>query len=111
MSARDLSKVLGGRYYVLTGKQKRFLRSMGNEMDPILQVGKSGVTETVVTQTNETLEVRELIKCRTLQNSPEEPKAVAAELAEQTGAELVQVIGRNFLLFKQSKDKPVIVLP
>lgn len=96
---------------MLTGKQKRHLRSMGNEMDPILQVGKGGVTETVVIQTNQTLEVRELIKCRALQNSPEDPKAVAAELAEQTGAELVQVIGRNFLLFKQSKDKPVIVLP
>ena len=96
---------------MLTGKQKRHLRSMGNEMDPILQVGKGGITEMVVTQTNQTLESRELIKCRTLQNSPEEPKVVAAELAEQTGAELVQVIGRNFLLFRQSEDKPVIVLP
>jgi RNA-binding protein len=96
---------------VLTGKQKRHLRSMGNEMDPILQVGKGGITETVVTQTDETLEARELIKCRVLQNSPEEPKTVAAELAEQTGAELVQVIGRNFLLFRPSKNKPIIVLP
>lgn len=96
---------------MLTGKQKRYLRAMGNEMVPILQVGKGGIAETVVTQTNETLEARELIKGRVLQNSPEEPKTVAVQLAEQTGAELVQVIGRNFLLFKQSKDKPVIVLP
>jgi len=96
---------------VLTGKQKRHLRSMGNELDPILQVGKGGITETVVTQTDGVLETRELIKCRVLQNSPEEPKAVAAELAEQTGADLVQVIGRNFLLFRPSKNKPVIVLP
>jgi len=96
---------------VLTGKQKGYLRSMGNEMDPILQVGKGGIVETVVTQTDGALEARELIKCRVLQNNSEEPKAVAAELAEKTGAELVQVIGRNFLLFRASKDKPVIDLP
>jgi len=84
---------------------------MGNEMDPILQVGKGGITESVVTQTDETLEVRELIKCRVLQNSPEVPKTVAADLAEQVKADLVQVIGRNFLLYRQSKTKPVVVLP
>jgi len=96
---------------VLTGKQKRHLRSMGNEMDPLLQVGKGGITEMVVSQTDETLEARELIKCRVLQNNPEEPSVVAAELAERVKADLVQVIGRNFLLFRPSKNKPVIVLP
>ena len=96
---------------MLTGKQKGYLRSMGNEMDPILQVGKGGITESVITQTNEVLEVRELIKCRVLQNCSDEPKVVATELAEQVKADLVQVIGRNFLLFRQSMDKPVIVLP
>lgn len=96
---------------MLTGKQKGFLRSMGNEMDPILQVGKGGITEMVVTQTNQVIEIRELIKCRVLQNCSEEPKIVAGKLAEQVEADLVQVIGRNFLLFRQSKDKPVIVLP
>lgn len=96
---------------MLTGKQKRHLRAMGNEMDPILQVGKGGITETVVAQTDETLEARELIKGRVLQNSPEEPKDVASQLAEQLGAELVQVIGRNFLLFRQSKTKPILILP
>ncbi|MDR3600018.1 MAG: ribosome assembly RNA-binding protein YhbY [Desulfosporosinus sp.] len=96
---------------MLTGKQKGYLRSMGNEMVPILQVGKGGLVETVVMQTDEALEARELIKGRILQNSSEEPKIVAAELAKQTGAELVQVIGRNFLLFRQSKHKPVIVFP
>ncbi len=96
---------------VLTGKQKRYLRAMGNEMDPILQVGKGGITEAVVAQTEGALEARELIKGRVLPNSPEDPKPVAMELASQTEAELVQVIGRNFLLFKVSKNKPVIILP
>ena len=96
---------------MLTGKQKRHLRAMGNEMDPILQVGKGGITETVVTQTDQTLEARELIKCRVLQNCSEDPQSVADELAGQVQADLVQVIGRNFLLFRSSKNKPVIVLP
>ncbi|WP_407306957.1 ribosome assembly RNA-binding protein YhbY [Desulfosporosinus sp. SB140] len=96
---------------MLTGKQKRFLRAMGNEIVPILQVGKGGIAETVVTQADEALEARELIKGRVLQNCLEEPKSVAADLAEQTRSELVQVIGRNFLLYRPSKDKPVIVLP
>ena len=96
---------------MLTGKQKRHLRAMGNEIHPILQVGKGGITEAVISQTNETLEVRELIKCRVLQNCLEEPQSVAEKLAEQVQADVVQVIGRNFLLFRASKTKPVIVLP
>ncbi len=96
---------------MLTGKQKRYLRAMGNEMEPILQVGKGGISETVVTQTDETLEARELIKCRVLQNCSEEPKNVAAQLSEQVQADLVQVIGHNFLLYRPSKNKPFIELP
>jgi len=96
---------------VLTGKQKRHLRAMGNEMNPILQVGKGGITKTVITQTDEALEARELIKCRVLLNCLEEPKNVAELLAGHVQAELVQIIGRNFILFRPSKNKPVIVLP
>ena len=96
---------------MLTGKQKRFLRSMGNEMDPILQIGKGGVTEAVITQTDETLEARELIKGRVLPNSIEDVQGAAEELAERTSSELVQVIGRNFLLYRESKKKPMIELP
>lgn len=96
---------------MLTGKQKRHLRAMGNEMNPILQVGKGGITKTVITQTDEALEARELIKCRVLLNCLEEPKNVAELLAGHVQAELVQIIGRNFILFRPSKNKPVIVLP
>lgn len=95
---------------MLTGKQKGFLRSMGNEMDPILQIGKGGVTEAVIAQTDETLEARELIKGRVLPNSMEDVQRAAAELAERTSAELVQVIGRNFLIYRESKKKPLIDL-
>jgi RNA-binding protein len=84
---------------------------MGNEMDPILQVGKGGVTEPVITQADETLEARELIKGRVLPNSMEDVQGAAQELAERTSSELVQVIGRNFLLYRESKKKPIIILP
>lgn len=96
---------------MLTGKQKRFLRAMGNELEPILQIGKGGITDNVVMQADEALEARELIKGRVLQNCLEDPQVVAEELAERTGAELVQVIGRNFLLYRRAQEKPKIQLP
>ena len=96
---------------MLTGKQKRHLRALGNSLDPVLQVGKGGITPAVVKQTEETLEAQELIKCRVLQNCALEPKTAAEDLAGQAQADLVQVIGRNFLLYRPSKDKPLIVLP
>lgn len=96
---------------MLTGKQKRFLRAMGNEIEPIIQVGKGGVNDNVVRQVDEALEARELIKVRVLQNCLEEPKGVGEVLAEETKAELVQVIGRNMLLYRESREKPRIELP
>ena len=96
---------------MLTGKQKKFLRSMGNEMEPILMIGKEEITENVIKQAVDALEARELIKCRVLQNCADVPQNIAAQLAEKVNAELVQVIGRNFLLYKKSEDKPRIELP
>ncbi|MFO7273463.1 MAG: ribosome assembly RNA-binding protein YhbY [Bacillota bacterium] len=95
----------------LTGKQKRFLRAMGVTMNPILIIGKGGVTENVVRQADEALTARELIKGRVLQTAPGEPEAVAAEVAERTGAALVQVLGRNFLLYRRNPKEPKIALP
>ena len=80
-------------------------------MDSIVQIGKGGVSLTVVESAQAALTARELIKVRILQNSLIEPKDAVAELAEQTGAELVQVIGRNGLLYKHNPQKPRIELP
>ncbi|HHV65136.1 MAG TPA: ribosome assembly RNA-binding protein YhbY [Peptococcaceae bacterium] len=96
---------------MLTGKQKRYLRSLGNEMEPILLVGKEEITNNVLKQAAEALEARELIKGRVLQNCAEAPENIASRLAEAVEAELVQVIGRNFLLYKKNKEKPKIELP
>lgn len=84
---------------------------MGHELEPTLMVGKGGITESVCTQASEDLEAHELIKGRVLPNLLEAPKAVAEELALRVEAELVQVVGRNFLLFRVSQKKPQIVLP
>lgn len=95
----------------LTGKQKRFLRAMGSTFDPVVQVGKGGVIDNVVESAGQALAARELIKVRVLQNSPEEPKSAIAALATATGAQLVQVIGRNGLLYKKNEEKSKIELP
>lgn len=96
---------------MLTGKQKRFLRAQGNVMDVILTIGKGGITDTVITQADEALEARELIKGRVLPVVLEEPENMAAEMAARVGAELVQVIGRNFLLYRKAENKVRIILP
>lgn len=96
---------------MLTGKQKRYLRGLGSTYDPVLQIGKSGITDNSVLQAQEALEARELIKVKVLNNCLDEAQAVAEILAIKTNAKLVQVIGRNFLLFKQSDKKPKIELP
>lgn len=96
---------------MLTSKQKRHLKALGSVLDPVVQVGKSGVLDTVITSTADALKARELIKARALRNCPEEPREVFQTLAQETGAELVQVIGRNALLFKRNEEKPKVELP
>ena len=95
----------------LTGKQKRFLRALGSTLDPVVQIGKSGVMATVIESAEQALAAREIIKVRVLQNSLEEPKAAITALAGATGAVLVQVIGRNGLLYKKNEEKSKIELP
>lgn len=95
----------------LSSKQKRFLRSMGMGIDPVVNIGKEGLTPTVVVSAREAIKKRELIKVRVLQNSIETPEAVITMLAERADANLVQVIGRNGLLYRRNFEKPTIELP
>ncbi|API90600.1 putative RNA-binding protein YqeI [Virgibacillus pantothenticus] len=96
---------------MLTGKQKRFLRAKANQLKPIFQVGKIGVNENMNEQIADALEKRELLKVSILQNCLEDKTVVAEQLAEGTGAEVVQIIGNNIVLYKESKDNKHIVLP
>lgn len=96
---------------MLTGKQKRFLRAEANQIKPIFQVGKVGVNENMIKQIHEALEKRELIKVSILQNCEEDKNIVAEQLAEGTGAEIVQVIGNIIVLYSESKESKQIQLP
>ena len=95
----------------LTGKQKSFLRSLGQKLEPVVMMGKEGVTPTVVEAAREAINKRELIKVRVLQNCMEEPEDAITMLAERADVNLVQIIGRNGLLYKRNFDKPKIELP
>lgn len=88
----------------LTGKQKSYLRSLGSTMNPVVQIGKTGISEMLLESTKQALLARELIKVKVLQNCSEEPKVALAELADASDAQLVQVIGRNGLLYKRNRD-------
>ncbi|WP_010094130.1 ribosome assembly RNA-binding protein YhbY [Ornithinibacillus scapharcae] len=96
---------------MLTGKQKRFLRSKAHHLKPIFQVGKIGVNENMIVQVNEALEKRELIKVSILQNCMDDKETVAEELKAGTKAEIVQVIGNNIVLYKESEENKQIQLP
>jgi RNA-binding protein len=96
---------------MLTGKQKRFLRSKAHHLSPIFQVGKGGVNEKMIKQINEALEARELMKVTVLQNCEEDKDVIAAQLSEGAKAELVQIIGNIIVLYKESKENKQLILP
>lgn len=96
---------------LITGKQRSYLKGLGNNIDPIFQLGKGGLSENFIKQVDDALEARELIKIKILQNCSLEPKEVASELAEKTGAEFVQSIGSKFILYRESKENKKIQLP
>lgn len=96
---------------MLTSKQRAYLRSMANGIDAIFQVGKNGVTPELRDTVHNALEARELIKMSVLDNNMLSAAEAAELLASRTGADVVQIIGNKFVLFRQSKTKPVIELP
>lgn len=96
---------------MLTGKQKRHLRSMANSLEPIFQVGKGGANSNLYKSISEALEARELIKVSVLKNCLDEKQSVADDLALHTKSEIVQIIGSTIILYKESVDKKRIELP
>lgn len=96
---------------MLTGKQKRFLRSEAHHLQPVFQIGKNGLTESVIEQIEEALEARELIKVNILQNCLEDKTEIAERLSAREGLEVVQVIGNMLVLYKESKENKQITLP
>ena len=96
---------------MLTSKQRAYLRGLANAQEPILHVGKEGVTEAVTAQADEALLARELIKGTVLQNCPLSAREALDLLCENTGAEPVQTIGNRFVLYRTREKNPEILLP
>ena len=89
----------------MTSKQRAQLRGLANSLTPIVHIGKEGITEAVVKQTDEALEARELIKCRVLESALLTAREACDELAQRTRSEGVQAIGSKFILYRQSHNK------
>lgn len=95
---------------MLNSRQRAQLRGMANDFETILHIGKSGITDNIETQAIEALEARELIKCKKLETCPTTVRETADTLAESIGADVVQVIGSKFILYKESKNNKTIKL-
>ena len=95
----------------LTGKQRRFLRSLGHHLDAVVQVGKHGVSDPVVAAADAALAAHELIKIRCASECPQDRDEVAIALTTAVAAELVQKLGRTLLLYRPDPERPRIALP
>ncbi len=97
----------------MTTKQRAYLKGLAMTMDPVLQIGKSSLTPEVTAAVDEALEARELIKISVLKNCMDDGRELAQILSERTHSQVVQVIGKKIVLYRQAKDekKRKIVLP
>lgn len=95
---------------MLTSKQRAYLRSLSNKLEPIFQVGKGGVNDNQLKQIDDALEKRELVKVHVLENALLDTRAVCNEVADALGAEPVQVIGKKFIIYKESRENKRIDL-
>lgn len=96
---------------MLTSKQRAYLRGLANSEDTIVQVGKGGINDNLITQVNDALKARELIKGKVMENSLLSPREVSDSLCEACRAEPVQVVGSKFVLYKTNHQEPKIKLP
>ena len=95
---------------MLTSKQRAYLRSLASNEPTIMQIGKGGIGENLIKTVSDALEARELIKLAVLENSGEEARDVAEELAAATVSEVVSVVGKKVILYRESEKKKRIEL-
>lgn len=89
----------------MTTKQRAYLKSLAMTMDPIFQIGKNSMTPELTKAVAEALQARELIKISVLKNCADDPRELADMMAERTKSQVVQVIGKKIVLYKDGKDK------
>jgi len=95
----------------LTGKQRRFLRGLGHHLNPVVQLGKQGITDAIIAATDEAIATHELIKVRRGGECPASHDEVADKLSVALSAEIVQKLGRTVLLYRRQPEEPTIELP
>ena len=95
----------------LTGKQRRHLRSLGHHLEPLVQLGKQGLTDSVVAALDQALADHELVKVRLGTECPDERDAVAARVAPLVKGEIAQTLGRTMLVYRRHPKEPKIKLP
>ncbi len=95
----------------MTSKQRAYLKGLAMNLDPVFQVGKSSVTPESIEAIAEVFNTRELVKIAVLKNCLDDPKEIANVVAERTRSQVVQVIGKKFVLYKPFKENPKIILP
>ncbi len=95
----------------MTGKQRSYLKALANGLSAKAQIGKEGINDAVLTQLDQILEARELLKVHVLENCQLSAKEAANEVAEELKAEFVQAIGRKFVIYRESKENKNIELP
>lgn len=94
----------------LTSKRRAYLRKKAHDLDALVRIGKEGVTDNLIQSILDAIESRELIKVKILQNCEEEKMEIMEQLSQCKELEVVGIIGRTIILFKENKDKPVISL-
>lgn len=94
----------------MTSKQRAYLKSLANGLEPIFQVGKSSLTPEFTEAVNEAFNTRELLKIAVLKNCIDDPKEIAVVISERTHSQVVQVIGKKIILYRPDKKNPKILL-
>lgn len=92
----------------MTSKERAALRAKANSLEPIIQIGKEGISDNLITQIDDTLDTRELIKIRVhLETAPNTPKVLAQELGETLNADVIQVIGGVIVLYRKADEEKI----
>ena len=95
----------------MTSKQRAYLRGLANNLQPIFQIGKSGLSDNLIKQLDDALEARELIKVSVLETAPNDVKSLGEESANSTNSVCVQTVGSKITLYRAKKKDAKIVLP
>lgn len=95
----------------MTSKQRAYLKGLASNLEPVFQIGKASLTPEVTEAVSEAFNNRELIKITVLKNCMDDPRTIADTLAERTHSQVVHVIGKKIILYKESKDHKKIFLP